>query len=213
MLKLPSPPIRMMELVRYDAMCRAIAEAHAVDEVKDIRDKAIALETYARLACDTDNEQRAHEIRVRAERRCGQLLKEMDKAQGAREPGTDRGTTRSTDATASGRKLADLGISKDQSSRWQRLADIPEPTFEGSIADGVSTSAMIARPTVQPVEGEALWLWGRLRDFEKHDISEPPLLERSPADVMKSLPAEMLEDIHLLAPRIAAWLSQIGGSP
>ena len=27
------------ELVRYDAMCRAIAEAHAIDEVKDIRDK------------------------------------------------------------------------------------------------------------------------------------------------------------------------------
>ena len=205
----------MTELVKYDAMCRAIAEAHAVDEVKDIRDKALALETYARLACDTDNEQRAHEIRIRAERRCGQLLKEMDKAKGAQGNPGGQGAkfVRSTDATAQ-KTLADLGISKDQSSRWQRLADIPERSFEDAIGAGASTSAIIARPPVKlPVEDEALWLWGRLRDFEKHDISEPPLLERSPADVMKSLPDFMLEDVHSLAPRIAAWLSKIGGSP
>jgi hypothetical protein len=34
-------------LVRYDAMRCAIAEASAIDEVKEIRDRAIALETYA----------------------------------------------------------------------------------------------------------------------------------------------------------------------
>jgi hypothetical protein len=35
------------QLVRYDAMCHAIAAAHEVDEVKDIRDKARAIEMYA----------------------------------------------------------------------------------------------------------------------------------------------------------------------
>ena len=77
-------------LVHYDAMCRAIEAAHAVDEVKDIRDKALALETYARQAKNIDAEWRACEIRLRAERRAGQLLKEIEKAKGGRPTETPR---------------------------------------------------------------------------------------------------------------------------
>ena len=62
------------ELILYDEMCRAIAAAHGVDEVKDIRDKAMAIEIYSRQARNVENEKRAIEIRIRAERRCGELL-------------------------------------------------------------------------------------------------------------------------------------------
>jgi hypothetical protein len=44
----------------------------------------------------------------------------MEKAKGAREPGTNRGTTRSCGDTASP-TLAELGITKAQSSLWQKL--------------------------------------------------------------------------------------------
>lgn len=57
------------ELVKYDAMCRAIAEAHAIDEVKDIRDKAVALEADARQIGNTEAEDRCYQIRMRRRER------------------------------------------------------------------------------------------------------------------------------------------------
>ncbi|TPN69767.1 hypothetical protein FJ980_32865, partial [Mesorhizobium sp. B1-1-5] len=64
-------------LVRYDAAVRALAEAKSVDEVKDLRDKAEAMRAYARQAKNKDLEADAAEIRIRAERRLGELIAEM----------------------------------------------------------------------------------------------------------------------------------------
>jgi hypothetical protein len=166
------------ELVRYDAMCRAIARAHAVDEVKDIRDKARAIEMYTRMAQNREAERQATEIRLRAERRCGELLRDMLKATGARGTGSNQ-YRQVPSADPSAPTLADMHISADQSAQWQKLAAIPQHEFEADLADPMwqpTTTGLIGRqearergplPPLQVDDG-ALWLWGRLQDFERN---------------------------------------------
>jgi hypothetical protein len=68
--------------------------------------------------------QYATEIKVRAERKAGEMLAKMPKHNGGR-PSQNR----SNDTTS----LKDIGITKDQSSRWQQVASIPEKHFEAAV--------------------------------------------------------------------------------
>jgi hypothetical protein len=114
-----------VQLVRYDAARHALQTAVSVDEVKDIRDKAAAMAAYARQANDTELVQWATEIRVRAERRAGQMLAEMPKAKGAAAGGEKDGPRGNYVVPRdSAPTLETLGISKNQSSRWQKLAAV-----------------------------------------------------------------------------------------
>jgi hypothetical protein len=120
----------MSELVRYDAMCRAIDAAYEVDEVKDIHDLAARLQAAARVAGNVDAEDRCYQIRWRAAKKGGVLSKKIEKAQGVR---TDLGTS-CPNGTKSN-VLREAGISREQASRWERLSDTPDDEFDGTRSD------------------------------------------------------------------------------
>lgn len=126
-------------LTKYEAARTALAEAHRVDEVKDIRDKAEAMAAYARQAKDNDLIQYATEIKVRAERRCGELLARTEKNTGARGIGTS--AVERCDTTPP--TLAEMGLTRDESSRYQQLAAMPAEHFETAVATAKATAGEV----------------------------------------------------------------------
>jgi hypothetical protein len=128
-----------LALIHYDAACKALAEARSIDDAKDIRDKAEAVRAYAKQSKNKKLELDAAEIRMRAERRLGELLAKTDKAPGAREPKALRETPRqnavATDDRVGPATLEELGISKDLSAKSQRLAAVPSEVFESKLGE------------------------------------------------------------------------------
>lgn len=127
------------QLVRYEQARTALAAVHSYDEVKDIMDQAERAAVYARQANDSDLIKYATEIRVRAQRRAGEMLAQTPKATGAAGIGpiaveaTDRNTP----------TLAEMGITKDQSSNWQALASMTEEHFEATVEAAKDTAGEV----------------------------------------------------------------------
>lgn len=115
-----------VQLVKYEAACHALAAAKAIDEVKDIHDKAEAMRAYGKQAKNRDLEVDAAEIRMRAERRLGQMLIVSPKNTGSR--GIGKSGVPPKHPT-----FQDAGIDKKLSSRAQKLAAVPEADFEGMV--------------------------------------------------------------------------------
>ena len=128
-----------MNLVRYEAARSALAEAHRVDEVKDIRDKAEAMAAYARQAKDQELILWATEIKVRAERKAGELL-----AQVPRQQSSGRKPANSSDRQTDYQKaLADNGLTQTAAYQYERLAAMPQEHFETAIAVAKDTAGQV----------------------------------------------------------------------
>jgi N6-adenosine-specific RNA methylase IME4 len=131
---------QLAELGYYDQARALLTKAKAVDEVKAILDKTVALKEYARRASDRTGEIDFAEIRFHAERRLGEMIAAQKQTVGLN-AGT-RGQLKGRDASGAAEKaapedtrptLADVGITSKLSSHSQKMAAIPEEQFQARI--------------------------------------------------------------------------------
>jgi N6-adenosine-specific RNA methylase IME4 len=108
-------------LAVLDGIRRVLAETTDLAQIKDFRDQAEAVRHYAKSAAlGLEMQNKAAEAKLVAERRAGEVLEEMRLRGGDRKSGhRKRGTV-----------LDNLGISKVESTRWQREASVPEEEFQ-----------------------------------------------------------------------------------
>jgi hypothetical protein len=107
-------------LALVDQASRLLAEANSVAEIKSFHDKVAGVQFYireARLGLALLNQ--AAEAKLRAERKAGLMLRSMKL----------RGGDRKSKGQAVPSKLENLGVSRQESKRWQRVAAFPEREF------------------------------------------------------------------------------------
>jgi hypothetical protein len=119
-----------------------LAQCKSVDEAKEIRDRATAVQVYLReQRASREAQNDAGEIKVRAERRLGQLLDEQKKT-GERQGRGDAGRAAANGPKAQRERLApevppapaktleELGVDRNQAARWRAVAQVPEEKLE-----------------------------------------------------------------------------------
>jgi len=133
-------------LVKYDAARHALQAARTVDEVKSIKNKAEAVRMYALQAHDAEMVNLATEIKVRAMRRLGELLSEMELKPG--NPHHDKVNGRAPHTIKP--TLAQMGIAKHESALTQKIAAVPEDEFEQAMRE-LHTAERISQSVIGPL--------------------------------------------------------------
>jgi hypothetical protein len=151
-----------------------------------------AAQAYYRQSRDVENEIGASRVRVRAERRLGEILKQMAETGERRTSGQHKELSHGEKASAG---LADLGIEENRAYRAIALASVPEEEFEAAMTgEEVAQPTRIVRKNKQgkgnkngkditpkplvPIT-QTLDLWGGVRNFgqrlaDQHPHMVPP---------------------------------------
>jgi hypothetical protein len=103
----------MSALTYYDAGRSALIQAVKIDEVKSVLNKAEAMRHYARIAGDYELESMASRLKVRAQRRIGDLSKQLEKLAPEESGGMWSGLP-SSGKTSKAATLKEAGISTSQ---------------------------------------------------------------------------------------------------
>ena len=153
-------------LVMVDRAYSALSAAVDFQGTRQVRNLAVAAAAFASEAKDTRLLSRATELRARAERKAGAMLREAaEKGQRATRDGNVNQHSRvSKGATPT---LAEIGITRDQSSAWQAVAKLSENEFEAAVETTKAVTHSITTPRVVHAAKQA-----KARDIPMVDSDE-----------------------------------------
>jgi len=153
-------------LAKLDKATQMLAEAKSLDEVRNIMDIAEAARTYARAAkLGLDAQNHAAEIKIRAERKAGELLLNLERDNSFK--GNQSVKFHDGKSPSEYREVLDSEeIPNTTAHRWQQAAQIPEKAFEQHVAQvkdaglELTTSGLLKSaksPHVSQNTGESEW--------------------------------------------------------
>lgn len=147
-------------LARIDQARQMLDLAVTLDDIKAVRDMATAAETYARAAkLGLQAQNSAATIKVRAERKAGELLRELERKPGERTDATSSDVVTGSPYRAT---LDAAAITYQEAHRWQTLATIPEDELEATIAETtaegreLTTHALVTHATRENKRAEVM---------------------------------------------------------
>jgi N6-adenosine-specific RNA methylase IME4 len=154
-------------LAQIDRARVALAEVETVEDAMLLADFAESVRYAARQAkAGMEVSNAAAEIRLRAERRAGELLAANP------EIGSGKGKGRAV------RPLEEVGVTKSQSSRYQQVAAVPDATFEGYVGGKMERGEEITTSE----------LLRRTRESQQHAPAETPPLPEGVWDLLYADP-------------------------
>lgn len=210
-----------------DKATQALDSARTSAEVLEARDMARVAYDAAKSAGRMAKAKKAHDslvsevhrsqahalaIRARAEMR---LAEEYDAAQ-------DRGEVAGKDRSCVGKHNApatasDIGLRRDEIHEARKLRDAErdEPGLVQRAIDNMvergeePTRAalrkeVVSKPKPKVMNPKALWLWGRLKDFERDNI-----LSQSPDHLLSEMTEPMRADVRRLLPLVREFIEDL----
>lgn len=138
----------------WERVKAAIAECKAFDELKEIRDKAEALRQYAKQANESLQVQNdLAEIKLRAQRRLGELSLELPTSDGGR---PSKNSRHDDESLTKAEILKESGLDPSNIHRLEAIATLSEEKFEGHIREvrekgGELTTAAMVRVAKQSI--------------------------------------------------------------
>jgi hypothetical protein len=158
-----------VQLVRYEEMRVAVEQCARIDEASDLRDKAAALQAYARQRDDRDLDVWMAEIKLRASVRIGELVRELDTAQ---KVGQGSEVQLPSGGKSKAEAISEAGLTKSDAYRYQDLAGPKDQQAQTAGKAAAEVYFAQARATKNPATMDGLR--GAVKDAVRATLGPAP---------------------------------------